>query len=174
MKEKILEKTSPTEDLRDQFEAGFESKSFTSNFKQYSQDFQDNDTSAPGIDNDYATTDGNTQQWIGLRALDRSDSPGETIPTPSPVGESRRAHTPMDDRLREGVYAALTDEAANYAGDVEVEVLGGVVELSGTVPEEEMRAKIENLALGIPGVENVKNLLTTRRGVARGAPETRA
>lgn len=159
------------QDLRDEFEKGFESPAFSKDFKEFSVNYQDNETRAPGIDNDYATTEGGTQAWIGLRALDKSADVQEVIPTPAHPGKSPRAVNSADDRLREGIYSALTDEKKLDATDIDIEVEGGIARITGSVPEEEMRSDIENIALGIPGVENVYNYLTTRRRVARGPSE---
>ena len=148
----------PGKDLRDTFEEGYQSESFTRDFKKYSQDYQDNESRVPGTNNDYALSDGGTQQWIGLRAL-KADEPQTIIPTPAHMGKSDRVYTPMDERLREGIYMAFTDDEELDASDIGVDVKNGIVTLTGTVSAVSMRSLAEDRALAIPGVESVENQL---------------
>lgn len=143
-------------DLHETLEAGSRGESFEKNFKKYSAAYQDNESSVPGIDNDYGTNEGGTVQWKGLRNLASG--------APAGVGggsqKEPKAFIPMDHLLEQGINEAFAEDAHLDASDISVSSISGVITLSGSVPVAEMRRDAENLAMGIPGADRVVNHLT--------------
>lgn len=76
-----------------------------------------------------------------------------------PRGVAPRTYRRSDDRIREEVCEALWDHSAVDASDVEVAVRGGEVELSGTVLSRDEKRAAEDVALAVPGVRDVRNLV---------------
>jgi hypothetical protein len=147
------------------YDVGFSNPRFAREFKRYSQSYRDNENGegGSGIDNDFALSEGGTQQWIGLRNIDPSQNwiRGENAPirTASHIGKGPKGYTPSAQRIREGIMQALTDDGDVDASDIEVEVDNGIVTLRGSVPVKKMKYLAENCAEAIPGVEDVMNEL---------------
>jgi len=75
-------------------------------------------------------------------------------------GGKRSMGQTMDDQYIETkVNAALMAEAATDAGDIDVEVRNGVVQLSGFVGSAEEKKRATEVAMGIKGVTKVDNAL---------------
>lgn len=71
-----------------------------------------------------------------------------------PVGFHR-----SDDRIRELVCEALTDDGEVDATRIEVSVAGGEVALSGTIDDRRMKRLAEACVEAVPGVKDVHNQL---------------
>lgn len=89
-----------------------------------------------------------------------------------PSGASQRGRGPKnyarsDERIREDVSEHLADDEAIDAGDISVEVSGGVVTLSGSVDTRRLKHRAEDIADCCSGVKDVQNRLTVK---AQGAP----
>jgi hypothetical protein len=69
-----------------------------------------------------------------------------------------------DERIREAVCEALTEDDRIDATHVDVSVKAGEVTLAGTVDERAMKRAAEDLVEGISGVKDVQNLLRVDRG----------
>jgi len=72
--------------------------------------------------------------------------------------------TRSDERINEDVCERLMGEAGVDPSDVSVHVAQGVVTLTGTVPNRQMKYRIEELADRCPGVKDVDNQVRVNRG----------
>lgn len=100
-------------------------------------------------------------------AAPRRESVGER-PEPGYRGVGPRGFQRSDDRIGEQVCMLLTDDPQVDASEIEVEVKGGEVTLSGTVPDREMKWLAEDLAETVPGVREVHNRLKSARRHSHG------
>lgn len=71
---------------------------------------------------------------------------------------------PVDDRVTDAVIAStvrqrLTQDDALSAASIDVAVTAGVVTLTGRVPREGLRQRAQELARGVDGVREVRNLI---------------
>ena len=80
----------------------------------------------------------------------------------APVGYQR-----SDDRIREHVCEALTDDDLVDASAIEVAVKSGEVTLSGTVPDRRTKRLAEDVVERCPGVKDVLNQLRVSGGGER-------
>lgn len=65
---------------------------------------------------------------------------------------------PSDEQIREMIYDAIdADPLVPYDSDINVEVTGGVVTLTGTVPSKRIKHAIGDDAWWIPGVWDINN-----------------
>lgn len=78
-------------------------------------------------------------------------------------GVGPRNYQRSDDRLRELVSERLEDDHDVDASEIEVFVEGGVVRLTGTVPERRMKRFAEEVAESVRGVTDVRNELRVTR-----------
>lgn len=79
-------------------------------------------------------------------------------------GRAPKGYRRSDERIREDVNDALTEDRMVDASEIEVEVSNGEVTLSGSVPERRMRRRAEDLVEAASGVSYVQNnLRVTRR-----------
>lgn len=67
-----------------------------------------------------------------------------------------------DGQLREAIYAALHDERGIDTRSIEVQVHGGQVDLSGSVPSPEQISRIQNRVRRLRGVLGLSNRLTVK------------
>ena len=67
-----------------------------------------------------------------------------------------------DAEISAKVKAALIDDEATKAREIDVETQAGVVQLSGFVESETSRKAAEETARSVEGVENVRNALLVR------------
>ncbi len=86
---------------------------------------------------------------------------------------------PSDDQIRDMIYDSIdADPVVPFDTDVNVEVTGGVVTLTGTVPSKRIKHAIGDDAWWVPGVWDVNNniQIAPRRKVreAEGAPQPAA
>ena len=77
-------------------------------------------------------------------------------------GKGPQGFQRSDERVRELVCEALTDDDDVDATHVEVNVKNGEVMLAGTVEDREMKRRAEDCALRVPGVRDVHNQLRIR------------
>lgn len=78
-------------------------------------------------------------------------------------GRGPRNYTRSDDRIKEDINDRLTDHSYLDASDIEVEVTGGDVVLTGTVENRWSKRKAEDLAESCSGVKNVENRLRVKK-----------
>jgi osmotically-inducible protein OsmY len=74
-------------------------------------------------------------------------------------GRGPRGYTRSDERIREDVCDRLSDDWRIDASDIEVQVQGGEVTLTGTVDDRQLKRRAEDVAEEISGVRNVQNNL---------------
>ncbi|HUJ57996.1 MAG TPA: BON domain-containing protein [Kofleriaceae bacterium] len=85
------------------------------------------------------------------------DRPGYGVPAFGHRGKGPQSYTRSDERVRELVCEALTDDDRIDATHVDVAVKAGEVTLSGSVDERFMKRLAEDCALSVPGVHDVQN-----------------
>jgi len=78
-------------------------------------------------------------------------------------GKGPRGYQRSDERIREDVCDRLADDDMLDASEIEVEVNGSEVILSGTVLSREAKRHAEDLAESISGVRNVENRIRVGR-----------
>jgi osmotically-inducible protein OsmY len=78
-------------------------------------------------------------------------------------GRGPKNYKRPDDRIRDEICDCMTDDAALDASEIEVEVIDGVVTLSGSVMSREQKRRAEDLAERISGVRDVTNQLRVAR-----------
>jgi hypothetical protein len=84
------------------------------------------------------------------------------------VGESQRGRGPKgyqrpDERIREDINEALTDDETLDASDISVEVSNCEVTLSGTVLNRDDKRRAEDIAEDVSGVRHVQNDIRVER-----------
>ena len=79
-------------------------------------------------------------------------------------GKGPAGYQRSDERIREAVCEALTDDDGIDATHIAVTVHGGEVTLAGTVDERPMKRMAEDLVERISGVKDVQNLLRIGHG----------
>ena len=84
-------------------------------------------------------------------------------------GKGPKGYQRSDDRIREEVSDALSDHDELDASNVEVNVQGGEVTLSGTVTERYQKRLAEDTAERVRGVQDVHNQLRVQREGQQGA-----
>ncbi len=92
-------------------------------------------------------------------------------------GRGPKGYTRSDERIREDVNDRLTDEDSIDASEIEVTVESGEVTLSGSVPDREMKRRVEDLVESLSGVKNVQNNLRVKKDVSiseRGSERERS
>ncbi|MES2125202.1 MAG: BON domain-containing protein [Gemmatimonadota bacterium] len=116
-----------------------------------------------------------SQQWdrqdgdwrSGYRGQQEEQWHGSTTGRQQRYGSSRGEHTGRgpkgyqrsDDRTREDVCEALSQDGQIDASEIEVTVKGGEVTLSGTVPDRETKRWAEDCVESCSGVRDVQNRL---------------
>ncbi len=81
---------------------------------------------------------------------------------PSYAGRGPRGWRRSDERLREDVCERLEQDHVVDATDVDVQVAEGVVTLSGTVADREMKRAAEDVAQACRGVRDVDNRIKVK------------
>jgi osmotically-inducible protein OsmY len=84
-------------------------------------------------------------------------------------GRGPKNYTRSDDRIREDVNDRLSDDPFVDASEIEVQVSGCEVTLSGTVDSREAKRRAEDIAERISGVRHVQNNLRVNQQGTRGA-----
>ena len=78
-------------------------------------------------------------------------------------GRGPKDYKRSDDRIREEISDRLTDDHHVDATEISVQVQGGEVTLTGTVPSRDQKRRAEDLAESISGVREVTNNLRVHR-----------
>lgn len=86
-------------------------------------------------------------------------------------GRGPRGYRRSDERIREEVCEALTDDAYIDASNVEVTVKDCEVTLSGSVTSREAKRRAESLAERLSGVKDVHNTLRVTNEQQRGSEQ---
>ena len=68
-----------------------------------------------------------------------------------------------DERIREQICEAMTEDVVLDASNVEVSVEKGEVMLSGTVPDRDSKRRAEDLSYDCFGVSDVQNTIRVER-----------
>jgi len=68
-----------------------------------------------------------------------------------------------DEKLREDICERLIQDPRIDVSDVSVDVQGGAVSLTGSVPERYMKHAIEDMADAAPGVQEIDNRIRVKR-----------
>jgi len=100
--------------------------------------------------------------WFGSEGADRRRRIDKLIARHS--GKGPKGYQRSENRIMEDVCERLTEDGNVDASDIEVEVHGADVILTGTVHEREEKYRAEDLAESIPGVRNVENRLHVEQG----------
>ena len=95
---------------------------------------------------------------FGSTGEDRSFSGRESQRGRGPKGYQR-----SDERIREDIYDALTEDEMLDASDVQVEVRGGEVTLSGSVLNREDKRRADDIVEEVSGVRHVDNGIRVER-----------
>jgi hypothetical protein len=103
-----------------------------------------------------ASSSGGSGGWRG--ATSRSATPPQPQEHHGP-----RAYRRSDARITEDIYERLVGAEEIDSRDVTVGVQQGKVTLHGTVPERQMKHRIEDLAAACHGVEDIDNFVRVRR-----------
>jgi hypothetical protein len=74
-------------------------------------------------------------------------------------GQGPASYQRSDERIREAVCEALTDDDRVDATDIEVTVRSGEVTLTGTVEERAMKRAAEDCVENVAGVKDVQNMI---------------
>ena len=82
-------------------------------------------------------------------------------------GIGPKGYRRSNERVHEDVCEALKNHHEINAAEVEVKVADGVVSLTGTVDDRQMRRAVEDVVRSIPGVLEIENHLRTEQYVAR-------
>lgn len=89
------------------------------------------------------------------------------------AGKGPKGYKKTDERIYEEVCELLMGNPMVDARDIEVSVKEGVVTLSGTVASRQSKRLSEDLAMAIPGVDDVQNRLTLSTAHRRDETEGR-
>ncbi len=89
-------------------------------------------------------------------------------------GRGPKNYTRSDDRIREDVNDRLSDDPFVDASEIEVQVSGCEVTLSGTVDSREAKRRAEDITERISGVKHVQNNLRVQQPGASGMTGTQA
>ncbi|SIT35609.1 Transport-associated protein [Paraburkholderia ribeironis] len=84
----------------------------------------------------------------------------DTMPMASSPAASSGKATPADKKLARDVRKALSKAPNFNVSNVYVKARGGVVTLSGSVPDGPQIQQAAEVAMGVPGVTSVSNHLT--------------
>lgn len=84
------------------------------------------------------------------------------------AGRGPKGYQRSDDRIREEVSDRFTEHGDLDASDIEVEVSGGIVTLSGTIDDRWGKRLAEDIAERVPGVRDVMNQLRVSEEMASG------
>ncbi|HEX5659673.1 MAG TPA: BON domain-containing protein [Polyangiales bacterium] len=78
----------------------------------------------------------------------------------APSGQRGESYLHPDERARQRANALLAADTSIDATNVEVRVLSGVLRLSGRVPDESARARVNAHCKGLSGVTRIEDELT--------------
>jgi len=78
-------------------------------------------------------------------------------------GRGPKNYTRSSDRIKEDVSDRLSDAWDIDASDIDVEINGNEVTLTGTVPSKQQKRRAEDIAESVSGVNNVQNNLRVKQ-----------
>jgi osmotically-inducible protein OsmY len=84
-------------------------------------------------------------------------------------GKGPKGYTRSDDRLKEVICEKLTDDPMIDASEINIEVTGQVVKLTGTVDDRSTKYEVEELVERCGGVKDIDNQLRVRSGSSQGS-----
>lgn len=93
---------------------------------------------------------------------------------PSYRGRGPKNYRRSDERIREDVCERLTDDSRVDASDLEIQVQDGVVTMSGSISDRDMKRRAEDIAESVNGVRDVQNQIRVERARGEERPETRS
>jgi len=96
--------------------------------------------------------------WTG-----REGSTGYSSGATSHRGKGPSSYQRSDERLREMICEALTDDDRVDASNIEVSVKSGEVTLTGHVADRQQKRAAEDCVENVPGVKDVQNQIRTTR-----------
>jgi len=138
---------------------------------EFSGGIVDDGRGGPRDDGGYAPRSGRRSGYGAFGSTDRDDvrrGPDQDQDRRYNAGPHRglgpKGYQRSDERIREDVCERLTDDPFIDASDIEVEVKGREVTLSGTVASRGLRRRAEDLAELASGVAHVQNNLRVLTG----------
>lgn len=81
-------------------------------------------------------------------------------------GRGPQGYVRSDERIRDDIIDRLTDDDHVDASQILLMIEGGVVTLTGNVPERRMKHRAEDIAAGASGVREVRNEIRVDNGAA--------
>jgi len=79
-------------------------------------------------------------------------------------GRGPKGYSRSDDRIKEDINERLTHDPDIDAWEIEVQVSGGEVTLTGTVDDRNAKRRAEDIAESISGVNDVQNQIRVKKG----------
>ena len=124
----------------------------------YDRDFEDRGRGRGDDRGFFERVSDEVSSWFGPDEDDRGDHRERSF-----RGRGPRNYTRSDDRIREDINDRLTYDFSIDASDIEVEVNGGEVVLTGNVRSRYEKRLAEDIAEDINGVSNVENRIRVNR-----------
>jgi osmotically-inducible protein OsmY len=113
-----------------------------------------------GSESGMAQRDGTSSSGSGDSWGSRENSSSRgTMQRGQHTGRGPKGYSRSDERIREDVSEALANDGELDASEIEVEIAGGEVTLTGTVDSRESKRRAEECAEGCSGVKDVQNRL---------------
>ncbi|MBI2952686.1 MAG: BON domain-containing protein [Chloroflexi bacterium] len=82
---------------------------------------------------------------------------------------------PSDDQIEDMIYTSIdADPSVPFDSEINIDVAGGVVTLSGTVPNKRVKHAVGDDAWWVPGVWDVNNNLAVTGHAQKPSTRTRA
>lgn len=79
-------------------------------------------------------------------------------------GRGPKGYRRSDERIKEDINERLTQDPEIDAWEIDVQVTGGEVTLTGTVDDRNAKRRAEDIAEGISGVRDVQNQIRVKKG----------
>lgn len=124
----------------------------------YGRDREDRGREREGDRGFFERVSDEVSSWFGGDEDDRGNYRGRSY-----RGRGPRNYTRSDDRIKEDINDRLTYDFSIDASDIDVEVNGGEVVLSGNVRSRYEKRLAEDIAEDINGVSNVENRIRVNR-----------
>jgi osmotically-inducible protein OsmY len=84
------------------------------------------------------------------------------VPVPAPSQAAPTTATPTNTQLEVEVNSKLLDDQELRAHPLDVKVLGSTAVLSGYVPNDELKARAQQLAMTVKGIRSVMNTIIVK------------
>ena len=114
---------------------------------------------------------GHTGMGMNYRGEQQWQQGGQQQQQPR-FGKGPKGYKRSDERIKEDVSDRISQMGNVDASDVEIEVKGGEVTLTGSVPSRTMKWQLENLVESVGGVTDVNNQLRIKREEMSGSKAT--